>query len=583
MELCYSFKKGVHSLEISSGGIKISTSGEEIFTLSPRSAADKLIPVSGSEPGTYDVTEDIDTDELKFYSDGEWYIWETASTAWDKKQYMIKTDGLRFTYKIRLFGQGRVGEIRYFGGKKTGCGEYGSRYGFFRYYVPCHNSSEMRPGYALSNFTYRSYFELMCPPMCCFAFQHEAVPDWCGLALGAEPGGYNFLHYDYRSYDLNPMSSFALATDMEGHSEVDGIWDSPVIFPAYGGDEFDVMRDYVSYSIEAGYAPPPPEVKAPGDIPRWWYGPIICGWGEQEALCKPDCSQAGMATQSFYTDFVNNVTGKGLSPTIVIIDDKWQDGYGSSMPDPTRWPDLRAFTDEMHRQNIHTLMWFRLWGGEGLEDDEVMPGDGMPYNYTVRLNYPPYADPTNPRYVKRLRSIIYKLLSSDEGCFNADGFKLDYSLVMPYGRRAVSYGAQYGIELTKTLLKLIYDTAKEVKPDALINCSPCHPYFSDVVDMARLHDLSRLTRSFTTKMSERMRLYRIALGENILIDCDSANYTNHDDCMRYLMNQPKIGIPDIYQVSDNSEMHLSDGDWDMIRKVWQDYSAGIAALYGEEK
>ena len=56
---------------------------------------------------------------------------------------------------------------------------------------------------------------------------------------------------------------------------------------------------------------------------------------------------------------------------------------------------------------------------------------------------------------------------------NCDGFKLDYSLIMPYGKSAKSAGGKYGAQMTKELYNLIYSTAKEIKPDALINASPC--------------------------------------------------------------------------------------------------------------
>ena len=37
------------------------------------------------------------------------------------------------------------------------------------------------------------------------------------------------------------------------------------------------------------------------------------------------------------------------------------------LPVPKRWPDCVRLLDEMHsRAEIHTILWFRLWGGEGL-------------------------------------------------------------------------------------------------------------------------------------------------------------------------------------------------------------------------
>lgn len=139
-----------------------------------------------------------------------------------------------------------------------------------------------------------------------------------------------------------------------------------------------------------------------------------------------------------------------------------------------------------------------------------MTGEGIPYR-SFSLNYPPYADPTNEKYRAHLKKILHYLLSDEEGCMNCDGFKLDYSLIMPYGKSAKSAGGKYGAQMTKELYNLIYSTAKEIKPDALINASPCHPYFDEVCDQARLHDYSWDLRNETETMGLRAKRFEAAM------------------------------------------------------------------------
>jgi len=193
----------------------------------------------------------------------------------------------------------------------------------------------------------------------------------------------------------------------------------------------------------------------------------------------------------------------------------------------------------------------------------------------------PYADPTSEAYRAHLKKILHTLLSPDEGCMNADGLKLDYSLVMPLGKAAKSRGGIYGVEMTKTLYKLIYDTAKEIKPDCLINASPAHPYFDEVCDQARLHDCCWSMRNQAELMAERARIFRAAMP-GVLIDTDSANYASRPDAMRYFRAMPEIGIPDIYQFSNSCHITLKDEDWREIERIFNDYSDRVDKMFADK-
>ena len=169
----------------------------------------------------------------------------------------------------------------------------------------------------------------------------------------------------------------------------------------------------------------------------------------------------------------------GLRPGCIIIDDKWQKEYGGALPDPEKWPDLRAFTDAEHRKGRRVAMWFRSWSPEGLSQEECIE-----YLCTACG-----ADPTSEKYRARMRETIHTLLSDEAGCYNCDGFKIDFANCMPLGKY-VSCHEQgvYGVELLKRFFTMMRDFAKAVKPDALINCSCEHPYFDEIVDQARIHD-----------------------------------------------------------------------------------------------
>ena len=95
----------------------------------------------------------------------------------------------------------------------------------------------------------------------------------------------------------------------------------------------------------------------------------------------------------------NRLDELDLHPTAMIIDDKWQGKYGELLPDPKKWPDMRAFVDSQHEKGRKVMLWVKVWNSEGLDADECLTLEQQPYA----------ADPTNPKYQKRLRETVRKI------------------------------------------------------------------------------------------------------------------------------------------------------------------------------
>lgn len=566
----YTCKCDAYTAELSSDGIRIIENGDDLCTLLPST---KVFSVGKDENGKYFDVDDTDEHIISFEARSDTtFVWEAESSLW-RKTYTVDCDPSGLTYSVTVHGRGNVGVVQYFRGD-----DGASLYDFCEYYFPCPPSRMP----CSSSDEYDSFFELMIPPAYVYSFRTEEHEGRFGLGLIANPGEYNFIHYDYRLCgDSAGRRCFYFQTDLEGHTEVDGTFTLPKIRAFFAKDDMAVVKKYCDYHFECGLANK--KIRREEDFPRWWYGPIVCGWNEQGALNEkyyPGVSQKDLATQEVYTKIADMIREYDIPATMLIIDDKWQKGYGDAVPDPEKWPDMRGFVEEMHSRGLRVILWFRMWGGEGLPEDEVMYGEGMPYNHNrVRLDYPPYSDPTNPKYEAHLREMIYRLLSPDEGCMNADGFKLDYTLVQPYGESAKSLGGKYGTEATKMLYSIIYDAAKAAKPDALINGSPCHPYFDEVCDMARVHDYGWGNRNESEQMRERAELFGAAM-EGVLIDTDSVNFACRSDAMRYYRNQPKIGVPDIYQFSNTGMIQFTDEDWDEIRSIYRKYASEMDEKHG---
>lgn len=562
-------------VRVSKKGILVESEGAPVMSLIPHSSVEKLTKEGEAKQWPYFA--DIDEGEFIFETENrnnkKIYMWTGKSSNWGRKEYRLECDAQGFSFFVTVTGNGAVGKIRYFDG--AGMQEQlGSEYNFCEYFVPNYNTDSTKPNYCPSAMAHETYFELLVPPMYCYPFRTAGIATWIGLGLVAKRGNHNYWQFDYSVKD----NGFWLSTDMEGHAEGDNGWEAPHIRMLAGEDEFKVLEAYSQYYYATGIAKAYEGVQQH----RWWYGPIMCGWIEQFVAPTPkempDLGGPYMSAQPVYEDIAQRLEKeRKLQPSIIIVDDKWQEFYGTAMPDPKRWPDMRAWVDKVHAKGIRVLLWYKLWGGEGLPEDETYTGRGVKgWNKNDNERY---ADPTNPKYRARVRQIMHSLLSDEKGCMNCDGFKLDYAFWMGYGRKVQTYGGQSGVELLHSLFQLIYDEAKKVKPDALINASPCHPYFSDLFDQVRLHDYDIACRNMDEVMTRRLRLFNIACP-NHSVDTDNSFTGTRYATMRYIRYTPSIGIPDLYQISDPKRM-LTESDWDEIRQIWEKYSHEMDMKFAE--
>ncbi len=168
------------------------------------------------------------------------------------------------------------------------------------------------------------------------------------------------------------------------------------------------------------------------------------------------------------------------------------------------------------------------------------------------------ADPTHPDYRAHLAEWIQELVSPE--AYDADGFKIDQLASCPTerGKRhlddweplsgdlphmRVHDGRTWGVELMYQWQKIVYDAAKAIKPEAIINSSTVHPYFHDAIDMVRLHDTGPVDPKIIVKgMWARADLSRAALPHKP-IDSDDWISRNYDMWVDYTTQNYKFGVP----------------------------------------
>ncbi len=504
---------------------------------------------------------------------GEWQASEGAneivcalhadSSLWLSKTYRFRCAPHRFAYEIEIEGEGYLTTANYFGGyysaqTRWGSGWCWSGHHFKRAFNPEPNADEQiyfaptsgsvidltgapLPGKASWFFT---------PPPFCFAF--ETASGWMSMGVEAQPGANRFSDFQYHG-----GRGFYCSLAYDGHTKVSGSYTLPAIAFEFGASEYDVLESHCRRVRELnGF-----HSLSGLDKPLWWREPIWCGWGAQCYVEKVEHRFAyHFSRQDLYEQFLSALAANGVNPGSVVLDDKWQATYGANRSDEDKWHDLRGFVDAQHAQGRHVLLWIKAWSPEGLPPDEcICNAAGLP----IAL------DPTHPMLEKRLRASIRHMLSS-EG-YDADGFKIDFSARIPSGPGLRLHGDDWGLELLKRYLAIIYDELKRTKPDALMMTHTPHPYLADVLDMIRLNDINT-GHAVVQTMTHRARVARAACPD-ALIDTDDWPMTDKSAWRAYTVAQPTLGVPSLYYAThiDTTCEPLTAEDYALIQETWAQY------------
>jgi hypothetical protein len=301
------------------------------------------------------------------------------------------------------------------------------------------------------------------------------------------------------------------------------------------------------------------------DRPDWWARPLFCGWGEQCRQAKLEGGHpTAYSTRERYDRWLAILQHHGIVPGTIVIDDRWQRTYGRNEPDPDRWPDLRGWIADRHRDGQRVLLWFKAWDPEDLPPDACV---------TDALGRPIAADPTTRSYARLLRQRMADLLGPDG--LDADGLKVDFTAQTPAGPGLRREGSAWGVALLHRLLELVYRSAKAAKPEALVITHAASPLFADVTDMFRLNDLLRLDDPdpFARAVPQMRHRARVAASvePGMLIDTDDWCMPSLAEWRSYLAVKPELGVPALYYATgiDHSGEPFTDADYEAIAAAWR--------------
>jgi hypothetical protein len=247
----------------------------------------------------------------------------------------------------------------------------------------------------------------------------------------------------------------------------------------------------------------------------------------------------------------------------VVIDDKWQKGYGSFEVDGEKWPDLKVFVTAQHARGRHVLLWI-----------PVARSDGLPEELCLRDERGKCiaADLGNPAYETFLRGRIRFLVET----MGVDGFKEDWVWAPHEAGLPLTEGLA-GMEAVRRFQEILYSEAHRWKPDAMVETQTANAAFRDSSDVLRLNDIWYATRDVVGTMTERARIAHISGWE--LVDTDNASSTTLETWWEYMQAQPSIGIPALYFVhrTESTLEEPPEWDWVALTGVWQRYIARLPA------
>jgi alpha-galactosidase len=232
------------------------------------------------------------------------------------------------------------------------------------------------------------------------------------------------------------------------------------------GDYFHVLRAYSEVMQAQG-------VKFQA-APASAYEPIWCAWGYGRTFTPSQVLSALPVV-------------KKLGFTWVGVDDGWQNSDGDWGLVSTKFPngdaDMRALVDQIHGQGFRAQLW---WAPLTAKPDSelaknhpeelLLNADGSKQKISYWNDW--YLCPANAAVIEHHRQLVIKMMRD----WNYDGLKLDgqhMNGVPPCFNPAHHHARpEESVEDLAKFFQMIYDTARSIKPDALVEWCPCGTAFN---------------------------------------------------------------------------------------------------------
>ncbi len=514
---------------------------------------------------------------------GRYQIVVTArSTVWARREFHWRLYADHLEFDQTAWGEGRLGRCYFFSNGRPGRWDKGTSDGAAwnstlmadRYWSPSPNlanqwefsiaepqalgfSSAARKG-SEEDFRPARMNDVFSPPPLMLAFHRDG--EWVSVGVGARPGQYRFPALEYSGSRYAGAAWWVDYLDYQTVRDVaGGEFHSPVAAVHFAYSALDALVRYTDWLRQSGFGTDPRYPDA-----AWHHLPVFCGWAEQTSSATPyGRAPNAESTQKNYEAWVAELERRKLPVGTIVIDDKWQKGYGSFDIDREKWPDLAGFVAAQHARGRRVLLWV-----------PVAHTDGLPEALCVHDAHGRCLAPDlgNPAYEAFLRARIRYLVET----VGVDGFKEDWVWVPDEPGLPVPPELA-GIEAVRRFQQILYSEAHRWKPDAMVETQTANAALRDSSDVLRLNDIWYATRDVVGTMRERASIAHISGWE--LVDTDNASSTTLETWWQYMEAQPSIGIPALYFVhrTESTLEEPPEWNWIALAGIWQAYIAGLPA------
>lgn len=352
---------------------------------------------------------------------------------------------------------------------------------------------------------------LMTPAPWCFSAQQDNS-EWMGFSLEPYENELNFAGFGSAP---GVGRDFCWRVIYNGCMPACESLSIPVLVMRFAmKDEFEVFERHTEHLLECG------KVEKPQKIYDWHSGVSVCGWHWQRGTA-PD--------RELYDTNLAMLDNNDIEYDIVIIDDFWGDSKQHGIWKACeRWQDLREFVDNQHAKGRYVLLWV-CTEGHGLPENE------MTSNQLQKID--------SKEWAERLREDAHRMLSSDPGCYNADGIKFDFTALYPTKPECSHYGVGYILER----YRMVAEAMRAVKPDAMLLNQSVNPYFIKYQSAIRLNDFTALPCHGLEEMQIRGRIAR-AVGMGLPIDSDhvTCSTQSYEGAIDFFEEMETVGEVSLY-------------------------------------
>lgn len=215
---------------------------------------------------------------------------------------------------------------------------------------------------------------------------------------------------------------------------------------------------------------------------------VIWNWGDEDMSFGRRVQS--VCSERFIRAVVEKADQADLSFGSIGIDDRWFDWRGDYELVKDRFPDMRGLIDWLHDKGLKVLLWLPPFDVEPQarmnQKREWLAGGG-----SLTRHGQAFLDYSHPEVQEQWLLPKLRLWLSDEpGCWNADGFKLDFMAdKIPESIPLYDRSWQGEEMFLWRWHKLVYETMKAIKPESILLGCAAHPYFAQYQDWVRTYDV----------------------------------------------------------------------------------------------